>query len=375
MNKKSENPNALKLLIDANLIDTLALGLQDLKVNEFQIKAFKTLKTEIKNLELKDRIQLLSQKLYEILGDKDLSHYLDLYLKDRRYAKEIKSLQWWPISDLVEIYSLKKTKNSLQYFLWLTELFTSEFAVRSILNEETELVIDFLIKASKSKNLHHRRFASEGSRPLLPWGKKATTIAKNPVLTREILNNLKHDEELYVRKSVANHLNDFSKSHPEFVLEMLLDWNKNLALEHREKIQWITKHALRTLIKKGHPKALELTSGKLSKRLELQAFSLKQKTIKVGDVLPFELKLYNPTGKAQRFVLEYIVGFKLKTGKMGYKTFKGTTGELAPKSTFYWKKNHPFRKITTRVFYPGIHELKFLINGVESKSNKFNLKG
>lgn len=370
---KLENPNALKLLIDAELIHTLSLGLYDLKINEFEIKAFKALNHELHKLELKDRIQLVSKKLYEILEEKNLANYLDIYLKNSRYQKNISSLQWWPISDLVEIYALKKRTDSFQYLLWLTEIFTSEFAVRSILNEETELVLEFLLKASKSKNFHHRRFASEGSRPLLPWGKKAIAIAKNPKLTEEILNNLKYDEELYVRKSVANHLNDFSKSHPEFVLKMLKSWNKNIPKEHLEKVEWITKHALRTLIKKGNSEALELVNGKLTKKIKVSNFAISKKKIKVGDKLQFSVELFNPTAKEERFVLEYIIGFRLKSGKLGYKTFKGTSSLLNGKEKFQWTKSHSFKVITTRTFQSGIHEIKLLINGEESSPIKFNL--
>lgn len=371
--KKAENPNALKLLIDAELIQTLSLGLSDLQINEFEIRAFKSLKHELHQLELKDRIQLVSKKLYDILGEKNLAKYLTIYLKERRYQNEITSLQWWPISDLVEIYTLKRKTDSFQYLLWLTEIFTSEFAVRSILNEETDLVLEFLLKASRSKNYHHRRFASEGSRPLLPWGKKAVDVAKNPKLTERILSNLKYDEELYVRKSVANHLNDFSKSHPDFVLKILKSWNKDAPKEHREKVEWITKHALRTLIKKGNLESLELVNGKLSKKIKLKGFLIAKKKVKVGEKLDFSVELSNPTSKEERFVLEYIIGFKLKTGKLGYKTFKGTSGFLPAKESFQWKKSHSFKVITTREFQKGIHEIKLLINGQETDGLKFQL--
>ncbi len=371
--KINDNPNAFKLIINQELLEVLSQGLIELKINDFEIKAFKSLKHDLPELELKERIQLVSKKLYEILGDKYLSKYLDIYLKNKKHQKNITSLQWWPISDLVEIYTIKKKSDSFQYLLWLTEIFTSEFAVRSILNHETDIVLDFLLKAAESKNVHHRRFASEGSRPHLPWGKKAASIAKDPSLTINILNKLKYDEELYVRKSVANHLNDFSKMHSLFVLKLLKEWNANSPTEHRDKVQWITKHALRSLIKKGNKEALELVNGKLSRKLEVQEFCIKTKKIKIGENLEFNLVLKNPTLKSEKFVIEYIIGFKLKTGKMGYKTFKGTTGVLASKETCTWSKKHSFRIITTRSFHPGIHEVKLLLNGIETESKKFNL--
>lgn len=367
------NPNALKLLINEELIDTLALGLFELNIDDVSIKLFKSLRHQLINLELKERILLISKKLNEILGDKNRVNYLALYLKDSRYHEKIASLQWWPISDLVESYSLIDNKNSLPYLLLLTEVFTSEFAVRTLLNQEQELVLDFLLAASQSKNVHHRRFSSEGSRPLLPWGKKAINIAKNPKLTEKILDNLKYDEELYVRKSVANHLNDFSKSHPEFVLKTLESWNKNVAKKHREKIVWITKHALRTLIKQGNAKALELVNGKLSTNLKLNSIAVKKKKIKVGDKLEISIELTNQTKKDERYVLEYVIGFKLKTGKIGYKTFKGTSGLVRAGEKVSWKKSHSFKVITTRTFYSGIHELKFQLNGKESDALKFIL--
>lgn len=373
-NSNPENPNALKLLINPQLIDLFVDGAITLKVSEDDLVKLKELKRKLKNFELKERIQLVSSELYQILGDEKLVSFLDTFLKDKSFHQKIKSLQWWPISDLVERYSLKNPRGSFEYLLLLTEVFTSEFAIRSILNQDPKLVLAFLKKASRSKNLHHRRLASEGARPLLPWGKKAIAISGDPSLTEEILNNLKFDDEIYVRKSVANHLNDFSKLHPDFVLTLLAKWNMEVDQENRQKIEWITKHALRTLIKKGNKEALELVNGKLSQKIKIAKFILKNKKIKIGDKLNFDVEVLNPTSKSQKFVLEYIIGFKLKTGKIGYKTFKGTSGMLEAKALYGWSKSHSFKPITTRSFYSGIHEIKLLINGIEQGKQQFHLK-
>jgi 3-methyladenine DNA glycosylase AlkC len=126
---------------------------------------------------------------------------------------------------------------------------------------------------------------------MLPWGQKLNIFIENPELTISLLESLKHDEELYVRKSVANHLNDISKFNPKLVIQTLSKWQKNTPTEHADKINWIVKHALRTLIKKGDTSALELIGISSKLKLNVSSIKLLKSKIKIGDKLHFEFSL------------------------------------------------------------------------------------
>src|SRR5690606_14818811 len=182
-------------------------------------------------------------------------------------------------------FGLDHFDESMKAMYILTQRFTSEFAIRPFLLKNHTRVLKYFAKYASDKNVHVRRWVSEGSRPLLPWGQKIPIFVMDPTHTLLLLDKLKFDEELYVRKSVANHLNDISKNHPQVVIEILRMWEKDLPAIHLAKLQWIKRHALRTLIKKGHGGALKLmgVSGKAS--VEVKNFSLNKKRFKLHDTL------------------------------------------------------------------------------------------
>ena len=244
----------------------------------------------------------------------------------------------------------------------LTQQFTSEFAVRPFLNKHPEKILKKFESWLKDENVHIRRWISEGSRPLLPWGGKIQSFIKKPA-TLHLLDALKFDEELYVRKSVANHLNDISKDHPELVVKTIKDWLKITPQEHKEKIHWIRKHALRTLIKKGHKSALELMGVSHDVKAEISNLKLKNKNFKLNDYLEFEFTLESKSKKSQDVIVDYLIGFKKANGSIAARVFKLKHIELKAGEKLVIKKRHPLKKITTMTFYPGKHELSIQVNG------------
>ena len=146
----------------------------------------------------------------------------------------------------------------------------------------------YMKKWAKSKNVHVRRLASEGCRPRLPWSQQLKSFIDDPNPVLEILELLKLDEELYVRRSVANNLNDIAKDNPKIVIQTLTKWNK----QHpkNDKIQWICHHALRTLIKKGNPNALRLIGFNPSAKVKVGKIKLKKQVIKIGEVQEFSFE-------------------------------------------------------------------------------------
>jgi len=185
---------------------------------------------------------------------------------------------------------------------------------------------------------------------------------RNPQLTLPILEKLRFDSELFVRKSIANHLNDITKDHPEFVIKVLTRWKKEASLEDSHKINWIVNRSLRTLIKDGHPGALKLI-GVSKAQIKLDNFQIKQKKIKLGDRLDFQIDIRSTSNKDQKLVVDYIIHFIKANKNATSKVFKLKTTKILAKNILIIKKSHHFKKITTRNYYSGIHGLEIQVNG------------
>jgi 3-methyladenine DNA glycosylase AlkC len=157
-------------------------------------------------------------------------------------------------------HAFDQSMDALKYF---TAFGSSEFAIRHFLRSDLERSLKLMHDWSLDDNEHVRRLASEGCRPRLPWSFRLEPIQADPTLAANILDNLKADTSPYVRKSVANHLNDITKDHPDWVLDRIEGWS----LDNRHTA-WIAKHALRSLIKQGNQRALAIigASGKPEER-------------------------------------------------------------------------------------------------------------
>jgi 3-methyladenine DNA glycosylase AlkC len=287
---------------------------------------------------------------------------------------DLKGFDLWPYADFIQTYGLKHAQKSLNALYEITQLFTSEFAIRPFLKQHTHESLAYLLNCAHDANVHVRRWSSEGSRPRLPWGERLDPFIDNPQLTLPILEVLKFDDELYVRKSVANHLNDMAKDHPLFVVKILKKWNRESPSEHLAKIQWITRHALRTLIKKGHPEALLLMGVSTSAQIKLSAISLNKKEFKIGETLHFDFSLSSTSTKKQKIIVDYIIHHQKAGGKTSPKVFKLKTVELNPKESIQLSKKHSLKPVTTRKYYAGSHSIEVQVNGKIYGKQKWFLK-
>nr|WP_294932791.1 DNA alkylation repair protein [uncultured Flavobacterium sp.] len=270
-------------------------------------------------------------------------------------------------ADYIEVYGLDDFNTSIKAFVSITQFISCEFAVRPFILKYKEKMINEMIKWSLHENHHVRRLASEGSRPRLPWAMAIPFLKKDPALILPILENLKNDPSEYVRRSVANNLNDIVKDNPQIVLEIAQKW-KAISKE----TDAIIKHGCRTLLKQGHPEILS-HYGLESANIELSNFEIKTPKIKIGDYLQFQFHLNNKNDDAKTIRLEYAVYYKKAKGHLAKKVFKISEKNYQPHQLTKIERNQSFKLITTRVFHTGMHQLSIIINGTESEAWEFEL--
>lgn len=234
---------------------------------------------------------------------------------------------------------------------------SSEEGVRAFLSADLEKTLKLMNGWTSSANTHVRRLASEGCRPRLPWAGKIPALIEQPGLTWTILEALKADQEKYVQKSVANHLNDISKDHPDWVVERVRRWD----LSH-PSTEWIVRHGMRSLIKQGHKGALALFGNAARPLVTLENIRW-DKAVRMGETAQFSCALVSTGKKPQPLVIDYRVHFCKKNGAQNPKTFKWKKVSLKPGETVVLSVRYTFKDMTTRKHYPGPHAWQVMING------------
>lgn len=359
--KEASSENAFKNWISAEVVADIAAHVSHHDKN-FSVTEFKALAKKLEPLELKARIQLLREGLYQGLNKdfkKALSILLKATLKPADGVFPLRGFALWPFTDFIQTYGLKHTDESLKALYQLTPLFTAEFAVRPFLNTHPKATYLFLQKCAADKNEHIRRWASEGSRPRLPWGEQLKGAVANPESGLKILEALKYDDAEYVRKSVANHLNDISKDHPELALKTATRWLKESPAKQKDKIRWIVRHGMRTLLKKGDARALKLLG--FEGKVQMKSFKVNRKVVGIGESFEFEFQL--SAERDTKAMVDYVLHHQKANGKTTPKVFKLTVKELKAGKILFVRKKHSFRLVTTRAYHPGLHSIEIMVNG------------
>jgi 3-methyladenine DNA glycosylase AlkC len=271
------------------------------------------------------------------------------------------------LADFVAQHGLDDVPASLDALAFFTRFGSAEFAIRPFLVRDLSGTLTVMRLWAGSDNEHIRRLASEGSRPRLPWGTRLTALVADPSPAIPIIETLRSDPSLYVRKSVANHLNDICKDHPEVALDLVSAWDRSDA-----RTAWIVKHALRTLIKRGHPRALTLLGAGKPARVDV-TFSVSPKRISLGDTVTFATTITSSASKSQRLLVDYVVHYARASGKAAEKVFKWTSLDLAPRESITLTKRQIIRDFSTRKHHAGIHRVELQINGRRLAESSFRL--
>lgn len=247
---------------------------------------------------------------------------------------------------------------SLEALARLTRFGTAEFAVRPFLGLDPARTLAKMLEWTASEDEHVRRLASEGSRPRLPWAARVPALKADVTLAAPILEALRADPAVYVRKSVANHLNDIAKDRPDWVLERLATWPREDA-----RTQWIVRHALRTLIKQGDPGALALIGVSHGAEVRAASFTVSPGTVRLGEAIAIRAELVSTASTPQRLVVDYRVHYARASGKAASKVFKLKTFDLGAGEAADLAIRQTIRDFSTRRHHPGAHEVELLVNG------------
>lgn len=325
----------------------------------------KSLKKSLPELELKQRVQIIAKTLADLLP-KDPNKAFPIIVAA---SQKIPGFKSWPLNDLVVLYGMDYLELSLETLCQLTSQASAEFAIRPFLIHQEKKSLTFLKKKLNNSNHHIRRLISEGTRPLLPWGQHIPRFKNDPTLTWNFLEKLKNDSSEYVRKSVANHLNDHTKNHGPWIMNQIKDWD-NL---QDKNISWIIKHGLRTLIKNGDPKALGLI-GINHSSIEILDLKISTKSITLGDTIQASFKIKNLTDKYQSVVIDQKISLLRSNNKYNDKVFKGKIAAIGPNEIMQMKLNLKIREVTTRKYYPGKQYYSVVANGKDSKRVDILLK-
>ncbi len=274
----------------------------------------------------------------------------------------------WPVGQFIADHGLQHFDESMQCMVALTKRFSAEYAVRPFVQHYPQQTFEFLYDNMADTNPHVRRWCSEGCRTRLPWGAKLNDLIADPSPVLPILSALKDDPELYVRKSVANNLNDLSKDHPALVIDLCKDWSKN-SNPHRD---WIIKQGLRSMIKDGDKRALKLIGFAKPSGIEAK-LSLSAKKLCIGDALVISATLTNSSRKKQSLLVDYIVQYQGKNDAARRKVFKWKTVELKAGEQQLAEKKQAFKRTTVRALYPGMHHVELQLNGEIVASTAFEL--
>jgi 3-methyladenine DNA glycosylase AlkC len=240
-----------------------------------------------------------------------------------------------------------------------TRRFSMEFYIRPFLNAFPDPVMSRLHYWTGHENYHVRRLVSEGTRPALPWAKR---IEVDPMGMLPLLDALHADPARYVTRSVANHLNDLAKIDAGRVVEMLRGWLGE-GRQARAELDWMTRHALRTLVKQGHPDAIATLGYDPDAEVEVASFGVDPVAPRIGSAAILSATLTAP--RETPVLVDYVVWFRRPGGRESAKVHKLKTATLRAGRPLTLQKVHRFKgDATTYSLVPGPHRVALQVNGV-----------
>lgn len=241
----------------------------------------------------------------------------------------------------------------------LTKRFTAEFSIRPYLEHEPERTFAVLARWTEDPNPHVRRLVSEGTRLRLPWATRVRYLDAHPERALALLERLRDDPSTLVRRSVANHLNDLGKVHPELLFATAERWMKGATTERRALLE----HALRSAVKRGEPRALALLGFGGKADVTVEGVRIAPARVAIGGEVRVAFSLHNASRRAVDLLVDLGVHFVKARGARSRKVFKLRRVRLEPGAREAFESRVSLAVHTTRTPYPGEHAVEALVNG------------
>jgi 3-methyladenine DNA glycosylase AlkC len=255
----------------------------------------------------------------------------------------------------------------------LTKRFTAEFSVRPFLVAHRDATLARLHEWAADPDPHVRRLVSEGTRPRLPWAPRLREFVADPTPVLVLLELLKDDESDYVRRSVANNLNDISKDHPDLAVEVAGRWWADGDAQRRN----LVRHGLRTLVKRGDPAALAVLGHARTDHVEVVATFVEPEAVRIGGSVRAGITLVDVRGPGsgpdERTAVDFVVHFVKANGSTSARVFKGGVRDVAGGAEATFTRTVSLAQLSTRRHYPGLHRVEAQVNGRRVPVGEFEL--
>ena len=325
-------------------------------------------------LELMPRGWKIAHQLRRFLPD-DYEKAVDILLAsldrkpERTVAQGMGGFLFLPHVFFVAEYGLEHFEASMRAQYVLTQRFTAEFSIRRYLERHQAATLARLMEWSADPSEDVRRLVSEGTRPRLPWAARLRAFQADPRPVLVLLERLKDDPALYVRRSVANNLNDIGKDHPALLVATAKRWMVDATEERR----WIIRHALRSAVKRADADALAVLGYGESAFLSIRKGRVTPPRVTIGSTVTIDCELVNRSAKPQRVLADLRVHYVKANGNKRPKVFKLKVVELPARASLPLSKRLLLSQLTTRTHYPGTHKVELLINGRSHPLGRFDL--
>ena len=363
----------LKLQFGAPVVRRLAREISDVHPG-FAVRAFeRDALRGFDELELIDRGRHLAAVLQRHLPS-DYPAALDVLMRTippvRPAGTGMAAFFYLTHTEFVRQFGLEHFGESMDSLRALTRVFTSEFAIRPFLAQHQDRTLQLLHGWARDADEHVRRLVSEGTRPRLPWAPVLRAFQRDPAPVLELLEHLRDDPSLYVRRSVANNLNDIGKDHPSILTDTAARWMQGASSDR----EWIVRHALRSAVKRGDPAALAVLGFTSGSRLVVAASTITPARPLLGGRVTIQCTLHNPTRRTERTVADLRVHFVKANGERRAKVFKLATVTVEPGEQITVRKTISLADLTTRAHYPGRHPVDVQLNGAVQPLGQFTIR-
>jgi 3-methyladenine DNA glycosylase AlkC len=260
---------------------------------------------------------------------------------------------------------------SLEALLEVTRRFTAEWGIRPFIEQHYDHTMATLARWAGHHDVHVRRLVSEGTRPRLPWAGRLRCFQRDPTPAIALLDRLVDDDEAYVRRSVANHLGDIAKDHPDLAVATAARWIG--ARDHPGR-RWIAGHGLRSLAKAGHRGALGLLGCAERPQVRVTGISIAPRRVEIGGRVDISFTLAAEGRRAQELRIDLVVHYVKADGSTRPKVFILERLRLEPDARLVVTHGLKLADLTTRRHHPGGHRLELLMNGERLPLGTFTLQ-